>query len=247
MAGINLELDRGNEAKLRTIISSLTGKPDAALSAEERKLRDFYNAFLDTAAIEAAGLTPVKADLERIAALRSAAEVAAFMATPATRTAGPFCHPHHDRPEGSGRLHRAAHAVRPRHARPRLLPARRTRTSPPRARRIGSTSPTCWRSPASPTRRAQAAVYELEEKHCPGPLAGRGAARRGQDLQCDEPGAARDVSRRSFRGARTLLRPASRRNSPAGGAARRRRRKVGVPETRGAVRRDAGRGAGATT
>ncbi|MGB9331391.1 MAG: M13 family metallopeptidase [Steroidobacteraceae bacterium] len=90
MAGINLELDRGNEAKLRTIVSTLTAKPEAALSAEERKLRDFYNAFLDTAAIEAAGLTPVKADLERIAALTSATEVAAFMATPATRTPGPF-------------------------------------------------------------------------------------------------------------------------------------------------------------
>jgi putative endopeptidase len=90
MAGINLELDRGNEAKLRTIVSTLTRKPDAALGAEERKLRDFYNAFVDTAAIEAAGLTPVKAELERIAALASATEVAAFMATPATRTPGPF-------------------------------------------------------------------------------------------------------------------------------------------------------------
>ncbi len=90
MAGVNLEVDKGNEAKLRTIVSTLTAKPDAALSPEERKLRDFYNAFLDTAAIEAAGLTPVKADLERIAALGSASEVAAFMATPATRTPGPF-------------------------------------------------------------------------------------------------------------------------------------------------------------
>jgi predicted metalloendopeptidase len=90
MAGVNLEVDKGNEAKLRTIVSTLTSKSDEALSAEERKLRDFYNAFLDTAAIEAAGLTPVKADLERIAALSSATEVAAFMATPATRTPGPF-------------------------------------------------------------------------------------------------------------------------------------------------------------
>jgi putative endopeptidase len=90
MAGVDLELDMGNEAKLRTIVSTLTSKPEAALSAEERKLRDFYNAFLDTTAIEAAGLTPVKADLERIAALASAADVAAYMATPATRTPGPF-------------------------------------------------------------------------------------------------------------------------------------------------------------
>ena len=49
---------------------------------------------------------------------------------------------------------RAAHAVRPRDARPRLLPARR-RTSAPRARRIAKSSPTCWHSPASMTRHAQ--------------------------------------------------------------------------------------------
>jgi len=89
-AGINLELDKGNEAKLRTILATLIAKPDSALSAEERKLRDFYNAFQDTAAIENAGLAPVRADLERIAALQSGAEVAAFMGAPATRTSGPF-------------------------------------------------------------------------------------------------------------------------------------------------------------
>jgi putative endopeptidase len=90
MAGVNLDLDRGNEAKLWTILSTLSFKRDAALSVEERKLRDFYDAFIDVAAIEAAGLKPVRADLQRIAALGSAADVAAFMATPATRAAGPF-------------------------------------------------------------------------------------------------------------------------------------------------------------
>jgi predicted metalloendopeptidase len=89
-AGINLELDKGNEAKLRTLLATLIAKPDSALSAEERKLRDFYNAFQDSAAIESAGLGPVRADLERIAALSGGAEVAAFMGAPATRTSGPF-------------------------------------------------------------------------------------------------------------------------------------------------------------
>jgi putative endopeptidase len=90
VAGVNLELDKGNEAKLKSIIASLLTKPDNALTPEERKLRDLYNAFEDTKAIDAAGIAPVKADLDHIASLQSIEEVAAFMATPATATTGPF-------------------------------------------------------------------------------------------------------------------------------------------------------------
>jgi putative endopeptidase len=90
VAGVNLELDKGNEAKLKDIITSLLAKPDDALTAEERKLRDLYKAFEDTAAIDAAGITPIKAELDRIASLQSPADVAAFMAAPATATAGPM-------------------------------------------------------------------------------------------------------------------------------------------------------------
>jgi putative endopeptidase len=89
MAGVNLDLDKGNEEKLRSIVASLAAKPDGELTFEERQLRDLYNAFEDTQAIEAAGIGPVKADLGRIANLRSAAEVAAFMGTPTTQE-GPF-------------------------------------------------------------------------------------------------------------------------------------------------------------
>src|SRR5580692_4980223 len=71
VAGVNLELDLGNEAKLRAIVAKLQATPQAALSAEERKLRDLYLAYEDTAAIERAGLGPVQADLTRIAALQS--------------------------------------------------------------------------------------------------------------------------------------------------------------------------------
>jgi putative endopeptidase len=90
VAGVNLELDKGNEAKLKAIIASLIVKSDDSLTAEERKLRDLYSAFEDTAAIDAAGIRPVKADLDRIASLQTSAEIAAFMATPATATAGPI-------------------------------------------------------------------------------------------------------------------------------------------------------------
>ena len=89
-AGVNLELDQENEARLKGIVADLAAKPDAALSAEERKLRDLYNAFENTRVIEAAGLAPVQEDLARIAALKTYAEVAAFMGSPATQVGGPF-------------------------------------------------------------------------------------------------------------------------------------------------------------
>jgi putative endopeptidase len=89
-AGVNLELDKENEARLKSIVAGLAAKPEAALSAEERKLRDLYNAFENTRAIDAAGLEPVKPDLERIAALRTYADVAAFMGSPASQVSGPF-------------------------------------------------------------------------------------------------------------------------------------------------------------
>jgi putative endopeptidase len=89
-AGVNLELDKENEARLKDIVASLAARPDGALSAEERKLRDLYGAFENTTAIEANGLTPVKGDLERIAALKTYADVAGFMGAPAMQVSGPF-------------------------------------------------------------------------------------------------------------------------------------------------------------
>jgi predicted metalloendopeptidase len=90
VAGVNLELDKGNEARLKSIVAALTARPDGELSAEERKLRDLYNAFEDTRAIEATGLASVQAQLTRIAALKTRADVAAFMGSPATQVGGPY-------------------------------------------------------------------------------------------------------------------------------------------------------------
>jgi putative endopeptidase len=90
VAGVNLELDKGNEARLKSIVADLTARPDGELSAEERKLRDLYNAFEDTRAIEAVGLESVQGALARIAALNTRADVAAFMGSPDTQVGGPY-------------------------------------------------------------------------------------------------------------------------------------------------------------
>ncbi len=90
VAGVNLELERRNEAKLKSIVAGLATRSDSELSAEQRKLRDLYDAFENTQQIEASGLQPVRADLARIAALKTSGEVAAFMGAPATQVGGPF-------------------------------------------------------------------------------------------------------------------------------------------------------------
>lgn len=90
VAGVNLELDKSNEARLKSIVAELVTTPDGQLSVEERKLRDLYTAFGDTQAIEAAGLASVQGELTRIAALSTRADVAAFMGSPATQVGGPY-------------------------------------------------------------------------------------------------------------------------------------------------------------
>src|SRR5579871_5480944 len=90
IAGVNLELQRRNEADLKAIVASLSRRSDAQLSTEERKLRDLYNAFEDTQQIEASGLQPVRADLARIAALKTSEQVATFMGAPATQVGAPY-------------------------------------------------------------------------------------------------------------------------------------------------------------
>jgi predicted metalloendopeptidase len=90
VAGVNLELDQGNEARLKTIVAALLEKPEAELKPEERKLRDLYTAFVDARTIEAAGLSPAQPTLARIAALRTHADVAEFLGAPATQSGGPY-------------------------------------------------------------------------------------------------------------------------------------------------------------
>ena len=71
-----------SEQRLRAIVNDLRARPIAQLNADERKLRDFYDSFTDTAAIEAKGLEPARKDLDAIAALKTPVDVARMMASP---------------------------------------------------------------------------------------------------------------------------------------------------------------------
>src|ERR1700760_265737 len=87
-AGVNLELDKQNEERLKTIVAGLHNK--RAITQEEVKLRDFYDAFTDQAAIEKTGMSRADEDLKQIAALNSADDVARAMGNPRMGVDGPF-------------------------------------------------------------------------------------------------------------------------------------------------------------
>src|SRR5882757_2376636 len=70
-SGVNLELDLQNDARLKGLVTDLSKTPDDKLTAEGRKLRDLYNAYMDTKAIEANGLKPAQKDLAAIANIKS--------------------------------------------------------------------------------------------------------------------------------------------------------------------------------
>ncbi len=78
------ELQIQSEQRLKSIVDDLA-KPDAQrasrLTDEARKLRDLYDSFTDTAAIEARGLKPVEQDLRYLAGLKSLDDVARAMAS----------------------------------------------------------------------------------------------------------------------------------------------------------------------
>src|SRR5215469_13298875 len=70
-----------SEQRMRAIVDELEKKPYADLNVEEKKLRDLYDAFEDTAAIEANGLKPIQKDLDYLANLKTPADVARAMAS----------------------------------------------------------------------------------------------------------------------------------------------------------------------
>ncbi|WP_171807404.1 M13 family metallopeptidase [Corallococcus exiguus] len=57
------------------------GKSDAPAGSEERKLGDFYASFMDEAAIEAKGATPLKPEMDRIAAVANRKGLASLLGT----------------------------------------------------------------------------------------------------------------------------------------------------------------------
>lgn len=67
-----------SETRLKAIVADLE-KKRSGLTAEERKLRDLYDSFVDTAAIEARGLEPVQKDRDYLAGLKTLDDVAHAM------------------------------------------------------------------------------------------------------------------------------------------------------------------------
>ena len=71
-----------SEKRMSDLVAALVAKPYPQLSDEEKKIRDLYEAFTDTAGIERRGLAPAKKDLDLIAAAQTPDDVARVMASP---------------------------------------------------------------------------------------------------------------------------------------------------------------------
>ncbi|HEX8784177.1 MAG TPA: M13 family metallopeptidase N-terminal domain-containing protein, partial [Steroidobacteraceae bacterium] len=78
------------ERSLQQVRGILEGLPkDSPAGSNEQKLGDFYRAYLDTDAIDRAGLAPARAGLEAIAAARSHEDLARLMGRPDLRLTTP--------------------------------------------------------------------------------------------------------------------------------------------------------------
>jgi putative endopeptidase len=88
--GSFIALRISSEKRMQEIAASLDAKPYDQLTDEEKKLRDLYDAFVDQKQIDAAGLTPAKADLDYIANLKTLNDVATAMGRPDLGLDGPF-------------------------------------------------------------------------------------------------------------------------------------------------------------
>jgi putative endopeptidase len=79
-----------SENRMKEIAADIESKPYDSLTPEEKQLRDLYDAFLDTKAIDAAGLAPAQRDLSFFAGLKTRNDVARAMGAPDRSTDGPF-------------------------------------------------------------------------------------------------------------------------------------------------------------
>src|SRR5712664_1254007 len=74
------ELEQFNQLALKGILEAAASRPYKPGSVEQ-KVGDFFKSAMNTAAVDAAGLKPVEADLARIAAIASTADLARALAT----------------------------------------------------------------------------------------------------------------------------------------------------------------------
>jgi putative endopeptidase len=69
-------------ADIKALMDGLAARDPASLSGDERRILDAYRTYLDTAAIEAAGLAPAKPWLDRIAGANTLGDLAKLWAEP---------------------------------------------------------------------------------------------------------------------------------------------------------------------
>jgi len=78
-----------SEKRMQEIAASLDAKPYDSLTAEEKKLRDLYDGFVDQKALDAKGIAAAKPDLDMIAKLKTLDDVAAAIGDPRLQLDGP--------------------------------------------------------------------------------------------------------------------------------------------------------------
>jgi predicted metalloendopeptidase len=79
--GAFVELDELSKKRVRELIEQAAASKAAAGTAAQ-KIGDYYTAYMDQAAIEANGLTPVQPDLKKIAAATTKADIATLFGLP---------------------------------------------------------------------------------------------------------------------------------------------------------------------
>jgi putative endopeptidase len=89
-AGAFQDLRILSEKRMRVIVDGLDARPYDELNDEEKKLRDFYDAFMDQKQIESRGLAPAKMDLSTLARLQTLDDVAWAMGAVKLMTLAPF-------------------------------------------------------------------------------------------------------------------------------------------------------------
>jgi putative endopeptidase len=75
-------LGEKSTADVKALMDELAAKDPASLSGDERRILDAYRSYLDTAAIDAAGLAPAKPYLDRIAGAKTLGELVLLGAEP---------------------------------------------------------------------------------------------------------------------------------------------------------------------
>lgn len=75
-------LDEKSTADVKALMDELAARDAASLSGDEKRILDAYRTYLDTGAIEAAGLAPAQPYLAKIAAARSLDDLARLWAEP---------------------------------------------------------------------------------------------------------------------------------------------------------------------